>query len=97
MANAIVTQPAPVGVRYDRWGRLQYHPELHAKQGTPWTTADQKYLIEHYALLGPEQVSLALERTLTTVMTRAYELRKAGVMARPAKIQHQRRLLRPSQ
>lgn len=71
-------------VTYDAQGRMQYHPDFHAKQRTPWTTTDEKYLIEHYATLGPEHVSMTLERTIKTVMTRAYELRKAGRMAKPA-------------
>jgi hypothetical protein len=64
---------------------MKFHPDFHGKQGTPWTTADEKYLIENYATDGPEQVSLALERTIHTVMTRAYELRKAGRMIKPTK------------
>lgn len=84
-------------VRFDRYGRMQYHPEYHSKQGTPWTVADQKYLIENYVGLGPEQVSMALERTIGTIMTRANKLRKDGLMA-PAlsrKSTH-KRLLRKS-
>lgn len=72
-------------VTYDRYGRMNFHPDFHCKQGTPWTTTDEKYLIEHYHSDGPEQVSLSLERTIHTVMTRAYELRKAGRMVKPVK------------
>jgi len=68
---------------YDRYGRMNYHPEYHPNQGRPWTTRDQKYLIEYYEKLGPEQVSLALGRTIHTVMQRACELRKTGAMRRP--------------
>ncbi len=73
------------GVTYDKYGRMNYHPEFHSKQKTHWTVADQKYLIENYELFGPEQISLALERTIHTVMTRAYELRKQGAMKKPSK------------
>jgi hypothetical protein len=72
-------------VTYDRYGRMNFHPDFHGKQGMPWTTTDEKYLIENYYTDGPEQVSLSLERTIHTIMTRAYELRKAGRMVRPAK------------
>lgn len=72
-----------IPVTYDKYGRMQYHPDYHAKHGTPWTTGDEKYLIENYYALGPEQVSFALERTVHTVMTRAFRLRDAGQMSMP--------------
>jgi hypothetical protein len=78
-------------ITYDRHGRMNYHPEYHAKQGQPWTTNEQAYLINNYERLGPEEVSLALERTIHTVMTRAYELRKAGEMPKPTKRKWHRR------
>lgn len=78
-------------VTYDRYGRMKYHPDFHAKQKEPWTTADEKYLIENYESLGPERVSLALERTISTVMTRAYKLRKAGRMVKPQEKQYHKR------
>ncbi len=81
-----------IPVAYDKYGRMRFHPDFHAKQKTPWTTSDEKYLVENYTVIGPEQVSLALERTIQTVMTRAYELRKAGRMVKPTKRAHSRRI-----
>jgi len=84
-------QSAIQDVTYDRYGRMNYHPEFHGKQKTPWTTTDQKYLIENYYLLGPEQVSFELERTIHTVMQRASELRQKGLLKPPDKrIYHKR-------
>lgn len=68
------------GFTFDRNGRMNYHPDVHHNQGKPWTAADQKYLIEHYEKIGPDQISLELGRTIHTVMTRAYGLRKKGLM-----------------
>lgn len=76
-------EAATQAVEYDSYGRLKFHPEYHAKQGTPWTVQDQQYLIEHYDSQGPEAVSFAVERTIQTVMQRAYELRKSGKMEKP--------------
>jgi hypothetical protein len=89
-----MTDPQGSGVTYDRYGRMNYHPDFHGKQKMPWTTGDQKFLIENYEKQGPEQVSLALERTIHTVMTRAYELRKKGLMQKPAKRAHTKRMSR---
>lgn len=80
------------GVTYDRYGRMNYHPELHGKQKMPWTVIDQKYLIENYDLLGPEQLSFDLERTIHTVMQRACQLRKQGMMTKPAKRNYHKRM-----
>lgn len=70
---------------YSRSGRMQYHPEYHPNHAKPWTTADEKYLIDYYDKIGPEQVSLDLGRTIGTVMERACRLRSAAVMVKPAK------------
>lgn len=69
-------------VQFDRQGRMQYHPDFHPNHQTPWKYSDEKYLIENYALDGPEAVSLALGRTIHVVMQRACQLRKEGKMAR---------------
>lgn len=82
----------PAAPTFDRWGRMHYNPDFHRKRFKAWTTGDQRYLIERYELDGPNEVSLALERTVQSVMLRAYELRKKGLMA-PSK--HARTYERP--
>lgn len=67
-------------VKYDNHGRMQYHPALHTNQFKPWTTSDERYLIENYAFVGAGDMSLALGRTVTTVATRAWKLRRKGLM-----------------
>ena len=67
-------------VAYDSVGRMKYHPDFHCRQGTPWTTTDQNYLIDNYDSLGMKNISMALERTETSVAARAWELRKSGLM-----------------
>lgn len=83
-----------IPVTYDAYGRMQYHPDFHLNHGLPWKTTDQKYLIERYVLDGPEQVSFALGRTIHTVMAKAWELRKLGLMPKPTSVTHHRRLPR---
>lgn len=79
-------------VTYDKYGRMQYHPKFHGNQGKPWNTTDQQFLIDNYESMGPEQISFTLERTIHTVMTRAYKLRKNGLMPKPTKKSHHRRI-----
>ncbi len=77
---------------YDGYGRMQYHPDFHPNHGKPWTTHDERYLIDYYEKLGPEQVSLELGRTIHTVMQRACQLRKSGLMCGPRKKIYHRRM-----
>lgn len=79
-------------VTYDKVGRMNYHPELHCKHRTPWLVEDQKYLIENYESMGPEEISLVLERTPNTIMKRVGELREQGLMPKPAKRKHHHRM-----
>ena len=82
MTEKVAATADPDAVQYDRYGRMRYHPDFHENHKKPWTNQDERYLIENYAKDGPEAVSLALGRTIHVVMTRAYELRKAGRMPR---------------
>lgn len=67
-------------IQYDNSGRMKYHPEYHARHCKPWTTTEQKYLIENYESQGAVRVAMALERTVATVADKACKLRKQGLM-----------------
>ncbi len=67
-------------ITYDRYGRMNYHPDFHFNHKKFWSTQDQKFLIEMYERIGPDQVALSLGRTINVVMTRARRLRKKGLM-----------------
>lgn len=71
---------------FDPCGRMRYDPALHPKHKTSWLASDERYLIEHYEEDGPEALSLALERPLTAITTRANELRRAGKMPKRTQI-----------
>lgn len=81
-------------IQFDTYGRMRYHPEFHPNQGRYWTTVDQQFLIDNYARIGPEECSLALGRTIHTVMQKAYSLRQAELMPRAVRKSHFRRLIR---
>lgn len=65
---------------YDKEGRMKFHPAYHPDHRSAWSNSDEKYLIENYEISGPEMTAAALGRTVGTVMTRAYELRRDGKM-----------------
>lgn len=78
-------------VEYDSSGRMKYNPRFH-KKGIAWSSEDLQYLIEWYDIIGPEEMSFALERPATSIMQRVSELRRKGVMKKPKKITHFRRI-----
>ena len=67
-------------VEYDRFGRMKYNPIFHPNNGTPWSEEDLSYLINWYDIIGPTEMSFALERTAMVVAQKVTELRKKGVM-----------------
>lgn len=78
-------------ISYDRFGRMFYNSEFHENNRKPWDKEDMDYLIQWYDRIGPEEMSFALGRTMKTVQTKVSELRKKGVMKKPAKqIRHKR-------
>lgn len=77
---------------YDRYGRLQYNPEIHDNQFKRWNKEDVDYLITYYSAEGPDAVAFALGRTVQTVMQKAYELRKSGQMPLPQKRTYHKRV-----
>jgi hypothetical protein len=50
-----------------------------------WTRSEINYLKEHYVSDGPEVIAIHLNRSLASVMTRAYMLRKDGDLEKPEK------------
>lgn len=81
-------------IQFDAHGRMRYHPEFHPNQGRYWTNVDQQFLIDNYARIGPEECSLALGRTIHTVMQKAYRLRQQGLMLKPKRRANHNRLIR---
>ena len=69
---------------YDRYGRLQFDPDIHDNHGKRWSQEDTQYLVDYYYSDGPDAVSFALGRTIQTVMQKATDLRKQGRLNAPA-------------
>ena len=81
-------------IQFDAHGRVRYHPEFHPNHGKPWTTTEQRYFIENYARVGPEEISLALGRTIHSVMQKASDLRRLGLMPKPKRRSYSKRHIR---
>lgn len=68
---------------YDKYGRMKRNPEFHKNTGKGWTMDDLNYLIEYYDKIGPEEMSFALERTISSVMQKVQTLRNEKIMTKP--------------
>lgn len=62
----------------DSVGRIDYHPLLHVRQGTPWTADDMEYLCKYHEVEDLEMIALALERTTKSVATKLTQIKKKG-------------------
>lgn len=58
----------------------KYDPKVHFNHLKPWTTTDQKYLIEFYGKVAVSELCMSLGRTYKTITDRVCTLRKVGTM-----------------
>ncbi|WP_242954823.1 hypothetical protein [Clostridium massiliodielmoense] len=80
-----------IEIRYDRWGRMYYNQQFHFNNGKAWSREDLQYLINWYDIIGPEEMSFALGRTIKTVQAKASQLRKEEIMKKSAnEVRHKR-------
>jgi hypothetical protein len=78
-------------IEYDNNGRMKYNPDYHGRTSKIWTKDEIDYLIDWYEIIGAEEMSMALERTIGTVYRQVNALRKSGRMKDPGrKIFHDR-------
>ena len=75
-------------VEYDRWGRMKYNPIFHQNTGKTWTSEDIQYLIDWYDIIGVEEMSFALSRTMGTIQNKVSALRKSNQMQNVSKKIH---------
>ena len=64
--------------KYDRSGRLLYHPELHENHGKTWSLDELEYLCKFHHAGELNDMSLALGRPATSITTKITYLRKQG-------------------
>ena len=67
-------------MEYDKYGRMLYDPKIHFNQCKSWSEEDLNYLVEWLDKIGIEEMSFALGRTENTIMNKACQLRKKGIM-----------------
>lgn len=66
-------------IYYDKNGRMGYSKDFHSRHGKEWTAEELEYLCKFYEIDGPFTISLALERTEMTILTKVHQLRRIGL------------------
>lgn len=70
--------------KYDKYGRMNYDPQLHDHYYKPWTEEEVQYLCEHYGADGPANLAYALGRTDKAIAAKVTKLRRQGFLIPPA-------------
>lgn len=65
-------------IKFDRAGRMLYHPEFHSKRKKPYTEAELEYLCKFYDYDGLKSIALALDRLEAGVNSKVQTLKKEG-------------------
>ncbi len=64
------------GVKYDKYGRMLYHPEFHPNHKKPYTEEELEYLCKFWDFDDRKTMSFALGRPETSISTKVTELMK---------------------
>lgn len=66
------------GLRFDKQGRLLYHPDFHPNNGKRWAEEELEYLCKFCHFDDMRSLSFALGRPETGVATQINKLRREG-------------------
>ena len=59
--------------------RLRYNPEFHENHKKPWCQEDLVYMCSMWEGMKKADIAMALGRTISTVLSKKYELKKSGM------------------
>lgn len=66
-------------ITYDRFDRMQYHPEFHFAHGKVFTESDLEYVCKFYEVDHVRNLAFAIGKTEQTIRTKVMQLRKRGL------------------
>ncbi|MEK4700397.1 DNA-entry nuclease [Solibacillus sp. FSL R7-0668] len=66
-------------ITYDRFGRMQFHPDFHFSHGKSFTESDLEYICKFYEIDEIRTISFAIGKTEHTIRTKVFDLRKRGL------------------
>jgi hypothetical protein len=65
-------------IKYDKYGRMKFHPDYHERHGKGYTTKELSYICKHYYRGNVKTLAAAMERTETSMRQLVCDLRAAG-------------------
>lgn len=65
-------------ITYDKFDRMQYHPDFHPNQGKRYSKEDLVYLCKFWNIDHRQSVAMALGRTEHTLASKVFRLRETG-------------------
>ncbi|MFC7443457.1 DNA-entry nuclease [Laceyella putida] len=66
-------------IRYDRFGRMEYHPDFHPNHKRPFSESDLEYLCKFWETDHRQTMAFALGRTEHTLGVKVASLKKRGL------------------
>lgn len=68
------------GIKYDKHGRMLFHPDFHFNHSKPFTQEELEYLCMFYEIDETRTVAFALGKTEHTLRVRYNRLKKDGLV-----------------
>lgn len=67
---------AELPVTYDKWGRMQYHPDFHFRHGQLYTPRELAFLVQNYRPGHVKDLQMVVGRTEHCIRSKIAYLRK---------------------
>lgn len=71
-----------IEISYDKFGRMQYHPDFHFAHGKAFTQSDLEYICKFYEIDHARTIAFAIGKTEHTIRTKVSQLQKEGLYER---------------
>jgi hypothetical protein len=78
MVRPIRPEDLQEGLRFDKQGRMLYHPDYHPNKGKPYTEEENEYICKFYHHDDLRTLSFALGKPETGIANQLSKLKKAG-------------------
>ncbi|SMQ75788.1 hypothetical protein SAMN05444673_2545 [Bacillus sp. OV166] len=78
MVQKVLKEDLEDGLRFDKQGRMLYHPDFHFNNGKRYTEEELEYLCRFFDFDDIRTISFALGRPETSLATQVSMLKKQG-------------------
>ncbi|GLC88230.1 DNA-entry nuclease [Lysinibacillus piscis] len=68
-----------IEITYDKFGRMNYHPDFHFAQDKPFSESNLEYICKFYEVDDARTISFAIGKTEQTIRAKVTELKENGL------------------